>query len=144
MYSACAYRARAARRRLASSCTERCEPLTPVWRAKSSSSSNVWPTRSVLTTSRGFVVIQMFVTRTCWLTSRDIVVICLMKFCCHTVFEYGRMETLPFYLYCSRVVQMRPDIKKFVFHLCWAGDKVPAEDVRTTTVHHVLLRDTFL
>lgn len=24
---------------------------------------------------------------------------------------------------------MRPDIKKFVFHLCWAPEKVKAEDV---------------
>jgi len=26
--------------------------------------------------------------------------------------------------------QMRPDMKKFVFHLCWAPEKAQTEDVR--------------
>ena len=38
---------------------------------------------------------------------------------------------------CSLLLQMRPDIKKFVFHLCWSAEKVPAADVRQCFINHL-------
>ena len=41
--------------------------------------------------------------------------------------------------------QMRPDIKKFVFHLCWSAEKVPAADVSgLCSVSNLVMKDLYL